>query len=191
MTPAVAVVVDASVARAAGGADASDPVSCACRDVLMALRAAKLRLAMSGALHDEWHRHASAFTRKWLVSMHARRRVQSLTPTPCKPLHAACAQLPPGRSRRAVEKDLHLVDTAFAADRRVVSRDDAVRCELLALAERVTPLRRLLWGDPLDHDCLAWVCAGTPDVARYRLRPGTNRGEAERARAARPRSRRR
>jgi hypothetical protein len=185
MTPGVAVVVDASVARAAGGAGATHGASSACRDVLLALRDADLRVAMSPPLHDEWRRHVSRFTRKWLASMYARRRVLKLTPDPFAPLHAACAELPEGRSRRAIEKDLHLVDAAFAADRRVLSNDGALRHDLQGLATRVTTLRRLLWGDPTEGGCIAWVRAGTPDEPRHRLHAAVPRTTRHPARAAR------
>lgn len=185
MTSAVAVVVDASVARAAGGTDASQASSCACRDVLLALREADLRLAMSPPLDDEWRRHASRFTRKWLVGMYARRRVLRLTPDPFAPLHAACAALPEGRSRRAIEKDLHLIDAAFAADRRVLSNDNEVRADLRELASRLTALRRLLWADPTEGGCIAWVGAGMPDAQRYHLHAAAMRAPR------RPRRRRR
>lgn len=180
----LAVVVDASVARAAGGAGAAHSAACACRDALEALRLAGLRVAFSPPLHDEWRRHKSAFARKWLASMYARRRVSKMTPAPFEPLRAACASLEERKLQRAIEKDAHLVDAAFAADRRVLSSDAEVQRALQMLAEQVVDLQHMLWGDPATDGCVACVRAGTPDVPRYRLRPARPRAGG-RARSAR------
>lgn len=182
MMPRRAVVVDASIARSAGVAGASDPVSSACRDVLLTLLGTPLTLAMSTALDDEWRRHVSRFTRKWLVSMHARRRVRRLAPEPFLPLRQAWAVLPDGPRRRLLEKDAHLVDAAFAADRRVLSRDDEVRDELPQLAVRAEELGGLLWGNPVTPGCVEWVRAAMPEQASFRVAPARRLGRSRRRR---------
>lgn len=68
------IVVDTSVARAAGESD--HPVSSACRRFLAVLRDGRIDLVMTDDLRLEWKRHRSTYTATWLVSMFARKRIR-------------------------------------------------------------------------------------------------------------------
>ena len=68
------LVIDASVARASGGPEASMPSSKRCRDFMLKAREVCHRIVMSPDLRAEWKRHQSNFARAWLVSMVSRRK---------------------------------------------------------------------------------------------------------------------
>jgi hypothetical protein len=63
------LVVDASIARAAGPPESRHPTGAHCRDFLIALRGFGRRMAWSEAIRTEWDKHQSAFARQWRVSM--------------------------------------------------------------------------------------------------------------------------
>src|SRR5437660_6190664 len=69
------LVVDASVARAAGGEGATHPLSRQCRDCLLAMLHICHRIVMTAEIGAEWKRHRSRFAMTWLTSMEARRKV--------------------------------------------------------------------------------------------------------------------
>jgi hypothetical protein len=69
------LVIDTSIARSAGGPDATYPTSKRCRDFLQDVLAFRHRVVMTADIREEWHRHRSRFARAWLVSMYARKNV--------------------------------------------------------------------------------------------------------------------
>ena len=101
------LVIDASVARAAGGDDSSADIAVACTSALREVMDAGLSAAMSEPLFEEWGRHSSVFARKWLVQMFSRKRVHRPA---IVPEEAALRRVLPTLSdagiRRAIEKDL-------------------------------------------------------------------------------------
>jgi hypothetical protein len=168
-----AVVVDASVAASAGGAGATQSEAIACRDALKALLEGTVSAVMTSTLKNEWREHRSTYAHKWLLEMHGRRRVIVIYP----PLHEATRAKMAGLSngpRKAVQKDLHLVEAALATDKRVASRDDAVRSHFCSLCITVTALRHVQWVNPASNaTALAWFRDGCPDAQAHLLRvPG-------------------
>jgi hypothetical protein len=96
------IVVDADVSRSS--ADPSDsPRALACARALMAIRGCEsLHIAFEDKLKREWHKHQGRFARKWLLSMHARRRVTTHASIPAwTTLRTIIAAFPP-RARRAL-----------------------------------------------------------------------------------------
>ena len=62
-------------------------------------------------------------------------------------------------------KDAHLVEVAWATDRRVASLDERVRGHLAALCPHLASLGELLWVNPAtgaEQPC-DWVRNGLPD----------------------------
>ncbi|MCK6507126.1 hypothetical protein L6R53_27785, partial [Myxococcota bacterium] len=162
------VVIDTSVARAAsvdGGAPAP-----ACAQALRAIEGChSLHVAMSPSLKQEWQRHRSLFATQWLGLMIARKRLQALTPVPRTDVLDAAADLP-GKRSTAVSKDLHLVDLAFASDRRILALDDTQRALLCRLVRSVPDLASLHWANPTDDPCVPWLAGGAPDEPALCLR---------------------
>src|SRR5712692_7348420 len=69
------IVIDASIARAAGGEKASFPDSKLCRDLLKIVLKVCHQLVFTSEISKEWKKHRSTFARQWRVSMEARKKV--------------------------------------------------------------------------------------------------------------------
>ena len=67
------LVVDASVARAAGDPP-NNPCSEICRDCLVQIRDSKHNICMTPEIQKEWDDHASRFSRKWQANMIAKKQ---------------------------------------------------------------------------------------------------------------------
>jgi len=118
------LVVDASVAHSAG--ETEHPMSSSCRDALLAIRKICHRVVMTEAIRDEWNRHMSRFTRKWLVSMVARkkapeREVEHLDHF----LDRVCKHLA-ADEQDGLRKDLCLIEAACEGDGIIITRDHAI-----------------------------------------------------------------
>src|SRR5215471_15279536 len=72
------LVIDASVARAAGGEDADSPTAKYCRDFLKAVLSICHHVVMTPEISEEWKQHQSRFTSQWRVSMEARKKVERI-----------------------------------------------------------------------------------------------------------------
>lgn len=167
--PAIRIVVDASVARAAGGLNGTAPVSVLSRGVLDEIRAAGLHLAMSPDILAEWRRHRSRYASVWLHDMYGRKRVKRIEPASedvAREAIGRCSE----KKRLAMEKDLLLLEAALAADQRVISLDEVVRELFASLSHSVGSIAHILWNCPLSADCVEWIRSGTPDVLELRLR---------------------
>lgn len=168
------IVVDASIAHAAGTTDA--PTSSNCREFLFGLRdATQCHCVFTAELRDEWKRHASFLSAKWQTSMYSRRRVTNLPEASNDQLRAhldECAgtiaeQADTARHKKisaALAKDAHLVEAAIQAGNRVASLDDAVRGYLNACAKTHASLKRIVWVNPnnADEQARNWIQAGAP-----------------------------
>jgi hypothetical protein len=167
-----AIVVDASIARAAG--ETEHPISRRSREFLEAVRAGPLFLVMGDELLAEWKRHRSLFARRWLTAMHARKRVTRLEAIADPPLRQglhACARRRAGTETEAdawsaaMLKDCHLIEASVAADKApVAAHDEKVRSHFHACASAVPVLRDLVWVNPTKQaeQPLEWLAAGAP-----------------------------
>jgi hypothetical protein len=166
-----ALVVDTSVARSAGGRNATHARSVACRDALEIMRKSRLSAVVSPALLDEYDRqeHISKFFVKWLAAMRSKGQIVTVDPPLHKGTRAAAQRHLPEHTHAAVEKDLHLVSAALAADRRVLSDDDAMRGYPTILAENLRALRAVHWANPEVAGCHDWLGRGAPDERSWML----------------------
>jgi hypothetical protein len=168
------LVIDANIARSAGGENAIHPTSQHCRDTLKLILELAHHAAMSPPLLDEWKRHRSVYARTWLHSMFARKRVAPLSPKEHRTLRQAVDTIPSltGKDRAAVFKDLHLVETAIACDRIILSLDDTMKKLITFTSQVIKNLRDLSWANPdsahedvkvwLSHNCYSRLyCIGT------------------------------
>jgi hypothetical protein len=118
------IVVDASVAHSAG--ETEHPVSSSCRNVLLDILSICHRIVMTDAIQEEWYRHQSRFTRKWLVSMYARRKPpHKCDSTQLACLDEACKGLT-ASEQDALRKDIRLIEAACAGDGIIITRDEAI-----------------------------------------------------------------
>jgi hypothetical protein len=165
------LVIDASVARSAGGADAVFPLSKRCRDFLKTVVAVGHRAVLTRAVREEWKKHESGFARQWRTAMMARKKLLLDDPGEDGGLREAIEQAAvTPRQRDAMLKDAHLIEAAQATDRTVVSLDDTVRGLFGAAATPVRVLRTVVWVNPghEDEGCAAWLERGAP-AEKHRL----------------------
>ena len=173
------IVVDTSVARAAGE---GDHTARACLDSLETMVRIKSYTAVfNRSLLKEWFRvledkagkkrtHASSFAVDWFRKMrkkvqvlpgqHQRSRVQVFRER--RHFINYCLQASSQLAVSAIEKDLHLVDLALQADQRVLSTDKKIVGHLRRLGARVPEVCPILWVHPVDHDAPAWLAGGAP-----------------------------
>ncbi|MEN6576559.1 MAG: hypothetical protein ABFD90_09465 [Phycisphaerales bacterium] len=117
------LVVDACVARSAG--ETKNPISSCCRESLLGILNICHRVVMTDAIQSEWNRHMSRFTRKWLSSMVAKKKVYRCEGAQLSHVDEACAGLSPCEQDE-LKEDLCLIEGACAGDGIVVTRDNAI-----------------------------------------------------------------
>ncbi len=172
-----AIVVDASVARAAGDYAATDPVSVLCRESLSAIQEAGHCVVMSSPIRREWQKHHSHFAWRWLTLMASRRRILRLDDPINHRLRAEIRQMAEPNIVPRVLKDAPLIEAALATDRRILSLNERERRHFQAIARQAAPasesakLRVILWANPgrPEEDVPRWLRAGAPDESARRL----------------------
>jgi hypothetical protein len=113
---AVHVVVDASVARAAGESDRGR--SKACREVLDQISANAVRSVFCKALMIEWRKHSGNYATKWLKTMVSRKNFVIVSGTEHTEIAGRLQDCQFSESNlRAAKKDFHLIDSAMSTGR--------------------------------------------------------------------------
>ena len=169
------LVIDASVARASGGEDATYPTSKRCRDFLTAVHRICHRVVMTSEIGREWKEHQSNFARQWRVSMQARRKVCRVDVTPNDMLYDKVKQEAANdKTHQAMLNDLHLIEAALITDRTVVSLDESARGLFAEMAERVGELKNVSWVNPdrVDEQPIRWLEEGARPEKSRRLGSG-------------------
>jgi len=168
--PSQRLVVDASVARASGGADATYPTSKHCRDFLDVVRKICHQIVMSPDIAAEWDRHQSHWARTWRVSMVARKKLCRVNPSGDTELQDRVVGVAAGDSQReAMLKDYHLIEAALATDQCIASLDDTARDLFARAARQVKELRGVAWVNPFlpDEQPIPWLAGGArPEKTR-------------------------
>lgn len=166
---AIGIVVDTSVARAAGqGTQALK--------ALGIMRNTGLVAVLSPALMEEWEKlrpdstvpYRSHYAATWLSSMFARKQCRRVDPDERQLIEAVDA-IADEVSRREVMKDVHILALVLADDRRLLTTDRALRVHLRAIAATVPDLLRVHWADPEDQVALGWLRNGAPDTEALQL----------------------
>jgi hypothetical protein len=146
-----ALVIDASIARAAG--ETEHPVSSACRSFLQEVLNICHRVVLTPEISAEWKKHRSKFAYGWLASMWARKKVVRPAIVENAELRRTIQSLElTDRAREAILKDIHLVEAAFATDHAIASLDETARRHLRLIAEHVESLKSLVWVNPAKDD---------------------------------------
>lgn len=157
------LVIDVSIAQSAGEAYTDDPRSENCHNFLEAVLAICHHVAMTPPILDEWHRHRSRYSHKWLTRMYGRKKVVALdTPSDARLRRKIERVAASGGDREAMLKDCHLIEAALATDRVVVSLDQIARDLFDGTADRVSELRCVAWVNPddLEEDAIRWLETG-------------------------------
>jgi len=72
----ILLVIDASVARAAGTENATSPTAQACCAFLKAVLEICHRMVMTPEIKKEWDKHESRFAKKWRSTMIAKKKLE-------------------------------------------------------------------------------------------------------------------
>lgn len=142
--PSRLLVIDACVLRSAGTTD--HPRSRSCRNFLMGVLEICHRVAVSEKLLAEWNMHQSRFSAIWRGSMARRGKPEILISRVNTDLDIRCFS---PAHKNAIKKDLHLIETAFAADHVVVTGDGKLRTALGSTEQGRALLRGIRWLNPV------------------------------------------
>ena len=168
------LVVNASVARAAGGEEATASVSINCTEFLETFRyKCPHHVVMTPELSEEWNRHQSKFTTTWLRSMVARKRFDYVEP----PVSQALRDEIEGTAIRETEievmrKDFRLLEAARETDHTIISLDETIRRLFARAAERVGEIRDIVWVNPErmeEEEPIEWLKNGAPPEDHRKL----------------------
>ena len=168
------LVVNASVARAAGGEEATVSVSINCTEFLETFRdECSHHIVMTPELSEEWEENQSKFAATWLRSMIARKRFDYVKPSVNKALRDKIEKTATNEKEvEDMQKDFHLLEAALATDQSIISLDEAIRKCFARAAQRVGEIRNIVWVNP-DHTeerLLDWLQNGAPPENHRKLR---------------------
>ena len=168
------LVVDASVARAAGDEDATASVSINCTEFLETFRdECQHHIVMTLEISEEWNTHQSNFATTWLKSMIAKKRFNYVKPSVDK---ALCYKIEKTATNKKacedIRKDFHLLEAALETDRIIISLDETVRQHFTQAAPSVGEIRDIVWVNPerTEEQPLPWLRDGAPPEAHRKLR---------------------
>lgn len=167
------IVVDASIARAAGGEDAVFPQSKHCRDFLRDMLEICHKIVMTEQIYEEWKEHESNFARLWRIGMIARRKLVNLGDVSEVEINNEIDDLAVSQNNRAaMKKDALLITAALSADGLVASSDDAVRKLYSQACEKIARLRPVIWVNPAnDYEAVSqWMRRGAKNSRGLRLK---------------------
>ena len=169
------LVVNASVARAAGGVEATASVSVSCTEFLETFRdECPHHVVMTPELSEEWEENQSKFAATWLRSMIARKRFDYEDP----PVNQALRDEIEGTATSEneiedMQKDFHLLEAALVTDQTVVSLDETIRQLFARAAQLVGEIRDIIWVNPErmeEEEPLVWLENGAPPDDHRKLR---------------------
>lgn len=159
------LVIDVDVAQSAGAVDATDARAISCRSFLESVRDFSHRIVMTREILDEWQRHRSRFSHRWLTSMHAHKNVENLSVPGNEPVKKAIdTHAESETAEDAMLKDLHLISAALETDQRIASLDNKARNLFGDLSEHAKPIRTIVWVNPNDEAdaAIQWLEDGAP-----------------------------
>ena len=168
------LVVNASVARAAGGKGATASVSVNCTEFLETFQEeSPHHVVMTPELSEEWNKHQSNFSARWLKSMIARKRFIYVNP-PQNSTLSDKIEMTASRERdiEALQKDFHLLQAALATDQTVISLDQTIRGLFKRASQQVGEIQDIIWVNPdrtAEEQPIAWLQNGAPPEAHRQL----------------------
>jgi hypothetical protein len=173
------LVIDSSVAHAAGGVDATDPTAKSCRDFLQAVLTICHRAIFPPQLIEEWKKHASKFSLTWQVAMERRRKLDWIEPQSDDEMREIMVEIAANENdQAAMEKDAFLLEAAQATtDRMVIALDEIARGLFRELADKLPRIGKIVWVNAaLEEDsALEWLKSGAKSEPRRKLGQGRKR----------------
>lgn len=171
--PSKTLVIDASIARAAGGENSKHPDSTHAREFLNTVLDVCHKIAMTPAIQEEWNKHQSNYARKWRSTMVARKKLVNRAVPENQALRESIENLATGENNKAAMlKDCHLLEAAMVFDERITSSDDKAGNLFREASAHITGIRHLLWINPISDAEAAqtWLKEGAPDKPEWQLR---------------------
>lgn len=144
------LVIDACVARAAGGEGAKHPVSRECRDFLHTMLGLSHKIVRTESIWAEWKKHKSQYAKIWLNTMIAKKRVYSVEAGHAVDLREHATSKLGEKDAEAMLKDCHLIEAAKATDSVVVSNERVARDLFSEASNCVGWLKTIAWVNPAD-----------------------------------------
>ena len=175
------LVVDASVARAAGDPP-NNPRSEICRDCLVQIRDSKHNICMTPEIQKEWDDHASRFSRKWQANMIAKKQwlyqdlsangsLRKIIEESVLIFYDDLEDVAIFNIKNAIFKDCCLIEAALANDKTVVSLDDkTARIYFSQAAKQIKEIQEIVWVNPAknEENVIEWLINGaTAETQRF------------------------
>jgi hypothetical protein len=159
------LVIDASIARAAGGRE--NPTSQRCTSFLTIVRDEGHRMVMTPDIYKEWQKHEARFAYRWRTSMVAQKQMAHFRTEAVfdQYLRDRIDQTPTtDKDRREMLKDVHLLEAAIATDRIVTSLNERDRNRFASICDDVPQIRDVVWANPdkPEEQCIGWLKSGAP-----------------------------
>ena len=164
MPDAKRLVIDASIAQAAGGRP--HETSKQCSDFLLIIRdETEHFLVMTREIFAEWQKHEAKYATTWRKSMVAKKRVAFFK-------EEALADLTlrdqienmdtSDANRREMLKDVHLLEAALISDRTVASLNSKDRDRFVSVCAIVSEISNIVWVNPVisEEKCLDYLSFG-------------------------------
>jgi hypothetical protein len=164
------IVVDASVARASGGANTLGTGSKNCRDVLDMILKVCHQLVMTPAIREEWNKHQSSFATGWRRNMVSKRKMIFIELEEDAELREKIVATVSENERKIVLKDCILLEASLASDRIVISLDKRVHKKFTAACADVEEIRDIAWLHPDEAEILTWLQDGAEIKPENQLR---------------------
>lgn len=164
------LVIDASIARSCGDANATYPTSVHCRDFLLAVKDCQHKVVMTQDIRTEWDKHQSRFARQWLRQMIAKRQLAALRDWPIdRDLWQQIEIMAKDNTERAaMTKDILLLEAALATDQSITSLDENTARKFFSrAAQKIPKIQPIVWVNPdrPDEKPIEWLQAGAPAEA--------------------------
>ncbi len=167
------LVIDADVARASGGEEATNLRAIDCRDFLEGVRKHNHKMVTTRKISDEWKRHQSRFALAWRTSMEARRRVVRINPPEYNELQDKVTNTTDNENDiDTMQKDMLLLEAALETDKTVISLDETVRRLFARASQQVGEIRDIIWVNPeraAQEQPIEWLKNGTPSEIHRQL----------------------
>ena len=158
------LIIDASIARAAGREEAIHPTSKPCCEFLTTVLKVCHRIVITSDILQEWKKHQSRFASTWLSQMYGRKKVDDeVGVTTDNELRSKIKrQGDSEKDRAAMLKDIHLIEAAQATDQTVISLDETVRKLFNASAKHIGVFKNIIWVNPdkIDEQPFLWLKNG-------------------------------
>jgi hypothetical protein len=173
-TPSCCLVIDASIAEAAGSQDLPPPTAQRCREFLIAALSVCHQAAWSRAIRAEWDVHQRDFATDWLVTMMKFRKLRHINEALSEELRTAIQGHSDDENvTRKMLKDAHLLEAALATDSRIASLDENARGHFRRLAATLDSIKSIMWVNPTieDEEAVGWLEDGAKKKRSRQLKP--------------------